>query len=60
MTKTKITLTKYYTSFTLTFDDYDEAYNFMWTALYNADSEITATVELVKDGEKQDESNSDD
>lgn len=60
MTKTKITLTKNYTSFTLTFDDYDEAYNFMWTALYNADSHITATVELVKDEEKTDESNSDD
>ena len=55
MTKTKITLTKNYTSFTLTFDDYDEAYNFMWTALYNAESQITATVEVVKDEEKETE-----
>lgn len=60
MTKTKITLKKDYTGFTFTFDDYDEAYNFMWTALYNAESQITAIVEIVKDGEKQNESNSDD
>lgn len=56
MTKTKITLRKDYTGFTFTFDDYDEAYNFMWTALYNAESQITATVEVVKDEEIEDKS----
>lgn len=58
MTKIKITLTIKYTNYdfiTLIFDDYDEAYNFMWTALNNAESRITATVDLVKDEEKETE-----
>ena len=57
MTKIKIMLTRKYTNYdfiTLMFDDYDEAYNFMWTALYNAESQITATVEVVKDEEIED------
>lgn len=64
MTKIKITLTRKYINFdfiTLMFDDYDEANNFMWTVLHNAEPRITATIELVNDGEKEtDESNSND
>lgn len=60
MTKTKVMISKGYDQLNFEFDDYDEAANFIWTALYNAESQITATVEVVKDGEKQDESNSDD
>lgn len=55
MTKTKVMISKGYDQLNFEFDDYDEAANFIWTALYNADSEITATVELVKDGGKETE-----
>lgn len=58
MTKTKVIISKGYDKLKFEFDDYDEATNFIWTALYTSEVPIAAEITLVKDGEKQDESNS--
>lgn len=55
MTKTKVMISKGYDQLNFEFDDYDEAANFIWTALYNSDVPITADIELIKDGEKETE-----
>lgn len=58
MTKTKVIISKGYDQLNFEFNDYDEATNFIWTALYSSTTPISAEITLEKDGEKEDESNS--
>lgn len=58
MTKTKVMISKGYDKLKFEFDDYDEATNFIWTALYTSEVPIAAEVTLEKEEEKEDESKS--
>lgn len=55
MTKTKVMISKGYDQLNFEFDDYDEATNFIWTALYTSEVPIAAEITLKKDGEKETE-----
>ena len=55
MTKTKVIISKGYDKLKFEFDDYDEATNFIWTALYTSEVPIAAEITLEKDGDKETE-----
>ena len=48
-------ISKGYDQLNFEFDDYDEATNFIWTALYTSEVPIAAEITLKKDGEKETE-----
>lgn len=58
MTKTKVIISKGYDKLKFEFDDYDEATNFIWTALYTSEVPIAAEITLEKVEESEEENDS--